>query len=87
RLKYIVMLCNKLLLLVCTVAICAWQMASALPTNILRPIKASTTLHRLGGFVCVRKADLDALQSMAFAEESMLGFRRKRGPEVIFEVE
>ncbi|CDI98033.1 hypothetical protein EmuJ_000185400 [Echinococcus multilocularis] len=81
------MIYNRLLLLICTFVICALQMASTLPASAFRPTKASTALNRLEKFVCVRKADLETLQSMTSAEWNMVGYPHKRGPEILFEVE
>ena len=81
------MVSSKLILLLCIAATFAWQPSSAVPAGDFRFAKVSTTTTGPGDYVCIRKVDFDAMTTLAAARENADRYKRKMGPEVIFEVE
>ncbi|KAM3188429.1 hypothetical protein ACTXT7_000255 [Hymenolepis weldensis] len=81
------MFCAKFLFFACILVICEMQTILGAPTSVLGTAKISASTGTLNGYVCIKRSDLDALETLASTGEIMARRQRRMGPEVLFEVE
>ena len=57
-----------------------------MPAGDFRYGKISSGPSGFGGYLCI-KTDFDSMESLALAREGAARYKRRMGPEVVFEVE
>nr|ANS60509.1 neuropeptide precursor 31/32 [Hymenolepis microstoma] len=78
---------TKFLIFACILVFFEMQTMLGSPTNVFGTAKLGSSTKSINRYVCLKRSDLDALETLASTGKIMARRQRRMGPEVLFEVE